>query len=439
MKTYTPENPVFSDKFNIIERADLVNSRNHNLSVMQLMDNEVALKNQLDSCLGSTEGDKLQFADGINADNVVDAVNEVFRLGSETKSKLAENLTAIGIASSAGETWEQLLGKVLDLTDTSKDTITADALLSGYTAHNAAGSKITGTLADKTGTADHGTEASLDTANKWLKLKVPAVAKYDIGNYLYATYNTVASLIGLTAAKLVKGYSILGITGNSNNMDTSGANAAAGDILSGKKAGVKGSLITGTMANKDAWTGATTGNGNVVIPAGYHNGSGYVSGAGAYNKGVSDADGRPNVNSANYKAGYNQGYEAGKSAGGSCTILRCNAGILEGNTTSHRSDFNADCTGKSRVEFDYCGYANSASLQLDVYVGNNFNNDANADWYGNPWDWSDATKIATIDASGNSVRHASINIPNGKKWLSFYITNNHDQYAGVEIRNLKMT
>lgn len=310
MKTYTPENPVFSDKFNIIERADLVNSRNHNLSVMQLMDNEVALKNQLDSCLGSTEGDKLQFADGINADNVVDAVNEVFRLGSETKSKLAENLTAIGIASSAGETWEQLLGKVLDLTDTSKDTITADALLSGYTAHNAAGSKITGTLADKTGTADHGTEASLDTANKWLKLKVPAVAKYDIGNYLYATYNTVASLIGLTAAKLVKGYSILGITGNSNNMDTSGANAAAGDILSGKKAGVKGSLITGTMANKGAWTGATTGNGNVVIPAGYHNGSGYVSGAGAYNKGVSDADGRPNVNSANYKAGYNAGMNA---------------------------------------------------------------------------------------------------------------------------------
>lgn len=209
--------------------------------------------------------------------------------------------------------------------------------------------------------------------------------------------------------------------------------------MSGKKAGVKGSLITGTMANKGAWTGATTGNGNVVIPAGYHNGSGYVSGAGAYNKGVSDADGRPNVNSANYKAGYNQGYEAGKSAGGSCTILRCNAGILEGNTTSHRSDFNVDCTGKSRVEFDYCGYANSDSLQLDVYVGNKFNNDANADWYGNPWDWSDATKIATIDASGNSVRHASINIPNGKKWLSFYITNNHDQYAGVEIRNLKMT
>lgn len=38
-------------------------------------------------------------------------------------------------------------------------------------------------------------------------------------------------------------------------------------------------------ANKGAWTGATTGSGNVTIPAGFHNGSGYVSGSGAYNAG----------------------------------------------------------------------------------------------------------------------------------------------------------
>lgn len=191
--------------------------------------------------------------------------------------------------------------------------------------------------------------------------------------------------------------------------------------------------------NKGAWVANTSNKGNVVIPEGYHNGQGYVNTDGAYNKGVSDADGRTNVNSENYKAGYNQGYEAGKSAGGICTILRCNAGILEGNTTSHRSDFNLDCTGKSHVEFDYCGYANSGGLRIDVYSGINFNNNVAADWYGNPWEWNDATKIATIDSTGNSVRHASINIPAGKKWISFIFTNTYDQYAGVEIRNLRMT
>lgn len=62
-------------------------------------------------------------------------------------------------------------------------------------------------------------------------------------------------------------------------------NASAAQILSGKTAFASNALLTGTMANKGAWTGATTGSGNVTIPAGFHNGSGYVSGSGAYNAG----------------------------------------------------------------------------------------------------------------------------------------------------------
>lgn len=69
--------------------------------------------------------------------------------------------------------------------------------------------------------------------------------------------------------------------------------------------------LTGTMKNNGAWTASTTGSENVKIPAGYHNGEGYVSGAGAYNKGVSDADGRVNTNSASYKDGYNNGKSEG--------------------------------------------------------------------------------------------------------------------------------
>ena len=242
MKYYTSDNPVFSDKILIVERADLVNYENKTKSEKQLLQNDLVLKKRMDKYLGSddnTEGP--EFAEGIQSEDVIGAINEVFQLGSEKKKQLAENLTALGITSSANETWEQLLGKVLDLIDPSKDTVTAETLLSGYTAHNAAGTKITGTLADKTGTADYNAEASIDGTNKRIKLKVPATGKYGVGNYLYAAYTTIANLIGLTAAKLVKGNRILGITGSNNNMDTSGADAGAGDILAGKKAGVKGS------------------------------------------------------------------------------------------------------------------------------------------------------------------------------------------------------
>lgn len=85
-------------------------------------------------------------------------------------------------------------------------------------------------------------------------------------------------------------------------------NAAVADVLSGKTfSSAALENATGSMPNRGAWTGATTGNGNVAIPSGYHNGSGYVSGAGAYNKGVSDADGRVNTESASYKSGYANG------------------------------------------------------------------------------------------------------------------------------------
>lgn len=88
-------------------------------------------------------------------------------------------------------------------------------------------------------------------------------------------------------------------------------NAAVADVLSGKTfSSAALENATGSMPNRGAWTGATTGNGNVAIPAGYHNGQGYVSGAGAYNKGVSDADGRVNTESASYKSGYTNGVNA---------------------------------------------------------------------------------------------------------------------------------
>jgi hypothetical protein len=58
---------------------------------------------------------------------------------------------------------------------------------------------------------------------------------------------------------------------------TASADATAAQILSGKKAYVDGSLVTGTMTNRGTVSKTITGKGSYTIPAGYHNGSGKVT------------------------------------------------------------------------------------------------------------------------------------------------------------------
>lgn len=67
-------------------------------------------------------------------------------------------------------------------------------------------------------------------------------------------------------------------SGNAAYWDTTGATAAADNILTGKTAfGVAGS-VTGTMANNGAVTGSISAvAGTYTVPAGYHNGKGTVS------------------------------------------------------------------------------------------------------------------------------------------------------------------
>ena len=130
---------------------------------------------------------------------------------------------------------------------------TATDIVAPKTAYNGT-TLITGTIADKTGTSEYAATASIDNTNKKIKMQVPAAGKYGTKNYLYQSFSNIASLIGLTASKLVKNNTVLGITGNSSNMDTSGCDAAAAQILSGKKAGVKGNVVTGTMVNRAGTT-----------------------------------------------------------------------------------------------------------------------------------------------------------------------------------------
>ena len=67
-------------------------------------------------------------------------------------------------------------------------------------------------------------------------------------------------------------------SGSTGAPDLSGITAAAEDILAGKKSvDATGAEITGTMTNRGAWSTTKTSNGDVTIPAGFHNGSGKVS------------------------------------------------------------------------------------------------------------------------------------------------------------------
>lgn len=142
---------------------------------------------------------------------------------------------------------ENIFKKAGDATATDSDIVKPKTAYNGNTL-------LTGTLEDKTGTTSYTANTTLDSTNKLLRMQVPSVGKYGVGNYLQQSFATIANLIGLTSAKLLKNNTVLGITGNSSNMDTSACDAAAAQILSGKKAGVKGNTVTGTMANKAGTT-----------------------------------------------------------------------------------------------------------------------------------------------------------------------------------------
>lgn len=72
------------------------------------------------------------------------------------------------------------------------------------------------------------------------------------------------------------------------NIPAIDGNASQSDVLAERTFGSgNGVKLTGTMPDNGAWICETTGSGKVIIPSGYHNGSGYVSGEGAYNAGVS--------------------------------------------------------------------------------------------------------------------------------------------------------
>ena len=212
-------------------------------------------------------------------ESVVKAVNEVFQFASDFKAKIAAAITGKGVETSKDATSDVMAANIDAITtgpDTLDATATAAQILAGAIAY-VKGNKVTCTMANKSTTAEYTVTASLDSTNSELEMKIPATGYYTTNNKLKATFSAIASLIGLTSAKIASGNTILGITGNSNVVDTSQGTATAAQILSGAVAYVDGAKVSGSMVNQGAVAKALNSGGSYTIPEGYHNGSGAVT------------------------------------------------------------------------------------------------------------------------------------------------------------------
>lgn len=102
--------------------------------------------------------------------------------------------------------------------------------------------------------------------------------------------------------KVLKGFKGHGPDGEAFNgsctydVDSSGANAAAAEILTGKKAAVKGAMVTGTMKNNGAVNGSISAKDEqYTVPQGFHDGSGKVGIAAAEQEKIIPANIREGV------------------------------------------------------------------------------------------------------------------------------------------------
>lgn len=103
--------------------------------------------------------------------------------------------------------------------DVSDTTVSSTSyVLSGYYYYNSSGSRVAGTMGNRT--SGYSATSSLDTTNSRVRLQIPATARYTTVAYLYATYSAMATTIGLTADKIVTGNTILGIAGTGGGTPT---------------------------------------------------------------------------------------------------------------------------------------------------------------------------------------------------------------------------
>lgn len=220
-------------------------------------------------------------------------------------------------------------------------------------------------LAGKTFSNDDDTELVGTMTNHGAKIYTPSASNQTLGAG-YVSSLTVNGDADLISTNIKSGKTIFGVAGNSNVVDTSAGDAAASQILSGKKAFVDGALVTGTIPSKGVAT-ITPSTVNQTIASGqYLSGTQTISG---------DAD----LISANIKAGKNIFGVAG------------NSNVVD--TSSANGNASAFLSG-------YTGYVDG--VKVTGTMANYYNTD---------------NIVATTDVSGNTLK---MNIPNTGRYRAGY-------------------
>ena len=154
---------------------------------------------------------------GKEINDLTNEMKETKKSVSDGKTLIAAAITLKRVATAATDTFAVMAEKIRQIVLGSGNATTGD-VLKGKTFTNDDGVEYTGTLEDKSNTKQEVT-ASLDTTNKRVQMVAPTTGKYTNGtSVLYTTYAKLASLIGLTAAKLWPGITILGITSSKSSM-----------------------------------------------------------------------------------------------------------------------------------------------------------------------------------------------------------------------------
>lgn len=163
------------------------------------------------------------------ADNVEDALAELFTLASDGKTSIASAIAGMGQIASGSDAFAVLAAKISAIS--SDTTATADEILLNQTAY--AGSKITGTMPNN---------GNIGTQNLTAE-----GAEYSIAAGFHNGLGKVKAVITNLIASVIKaGITVGGILGTF----TADANAVAANILTTKSAYVNAVKIDGSMNNR---------------------------------------------------------------------------------------------------------------------------------------------------------------------------------------------
>lgn len=168
-------------------------------------------------------------------------------------ANLSDVVNVANVTADKIKSGESILGVIGNYSGT--DTSDATASVSDIAANKTAyvnGSKITGNvLVVNSGEKAYGNGISATAQSTGLdivaNISTDQLMRQNSQFEITALNNTLATAVNLTADKLKKDVTLLGVTGNYEGLNTSDANATAEDIMIGKTAYVNGIKLNGTL------------------------------------------------------------------------------------------------------------------------------------------------------------------------------------------------